>query len=93
MSSLKSGYNLKFITDIHGYAGMRKSILSIKPSQELKLLARKGILSSYTNIFRTLTKGGYPPSASADKANVGIRKDIRLISLVCRHHCPSFCSA
>ena len=61
MSSLKSGYNLKFITDIHGYAGMRKAILSIKPSQELKLLARKGILSSYTNIFRTLTKGGYPP--------------------------------
>lgn len=60
MASLSKGYNLKFITDIMGYGGMRKAILTIHPSKDLMQLADDGILESYGNILAHLIKGGYP---------------------------------
>lgn len=61
MASLSKGYNLKFITDIMGYGGMRKAIQAIHPSKELLQLADAGILDSYRGIFMHLVKGGYSP--------------------------------
>ena len=43
-------YNFKFLTDIKGYAGLRKAIRSIHPSKELLTLADEGILISYRQI-------------------------------------------
>lgn len=60
MASLSKGYNLKFITDIMGYGGMRKAILAIHPSKDLVQLADDGILESYGNIVAHLIEGGYP---------------------------------
>lgn len=60
MSSLNKGYNIKFLTDIRGYAGMRKAIRSIHPSKELLALADEGILKSYRQIESHLLAGGYP---------------------------------
>ena len=60
MSSLNKGYNIKFLTDMRGYAGMRKSIRSIHPSKELLALADEGILISYRQIESHLMRGGYP---------------------------------
>lgn len=60
MSSLNKGYNFKFLTDIKGYAGMRKAIRSIHPSKELLTLADEGILISYRQIESHLLGGGCP---------------------------------
>lgn len=61
MASLSKGYNLKFITDIMGYGGMRKAIQAIHPSKEILQLADAGILDSYRGVFMHLIKGGYSP--------------------------------
>lgn len=60
MASLNKGYNIKFISDIKGYAGMRTAIRSIHPSKELLVLADEGILKSYRQIESHLLAGGYP---------------------------------
>lgn len=59
MTAMKKGYNLKFITDIKGYAGMRNAILATQSSPSLRELANVGILESYRNVVNTLVDGGY----------------------------------
>ena len=54
MSSLKKGFNAKFITDLDGFIGMKKAVLSAGNSKELVRLADEGIASSYWRIRRMM---------------------------------------
>ena len=50
MSSTTVSFNPKFITDLDGYIGMKRSIEAINGSEDLSKLAQEGILSSYQRI-------------------------------------------
>ena len=47
MESLKHGYNRDFVTDFDAYVKMYETIMSDSDAQQLKWLAREGIISSY----------------------------------------------